>query len=352
MTGEPMGGGAFMTTVADEERDLKFRFIRFLIYQLDGLRPAYEKIPLGKGRFFDVLNQFDLTDVVFTTAVDDNADYRPPVNPPQDARAVAMSVKVILNGFPKAGLHLCEQMARLSLKPFLFENWIGSFGENSWSMEWKFVEKAIQFLDLQTMGTFVKGHIGWREDIIEAMERNRTGMVFIFRDLRDVACSIKRHVLQEKGQQWIHPGRVEFVDMGDPEAQLIAVLEGWNEFGGLIERWEQYAPWLETENVLPMPYEFMRLEPEAAYQLFIRYALGQAALPNGILPGLFQNDLDRHTTLTAKYMNDRERSPTYIKGKVGGWREEFTPRVREIFDDLGGSKWLVKLGYEQSEDWQ
>ena len=200
------------------------------------------------------------------------------------------------------------------------------------------------------MGTFVKSHTGYREEFIEVMGEQEIGMVFIFRDLRDVLCSTKRHLEQENGQHYIHPGRVLFNKLEGDEARLLALLEGFGPWGGLFERWEMYAPWLEQENVLPMPFEFMRLYPRQAVSLFIRYALGRSVLPNGWQIGLYDDDLERHVTFTIDQMKKTQLSATFIKGQVGSWKEEFTPRVKEAFKAKAGD-WLQRLGYEDSEDW-
>lgn len=56
-----------------------------------------------------------------------------------------------------------------------------------------------------------------------------------------------------------------------------------------------------------------------------------------------------------------DRSPTFRKGKAGGWREEFTPEAIQAFKEqderwaneygLEEGSWLVHLGYEQGMDW-
>ena len=45
-----------------------------------------------------------------------------------------------------------------------------------------------------------------------------------------------------------------------------------------------------------------------------------------------------------------QRSPTFHSGKIGGWREHFTPAHKQLFNQDAGDL-LVKLGYESSLDW-
>ena len=45
-----------------------------------------------------------------------------------------------------------------------------------------------------------------------------------------------------------------------------------------------------------------------------------------------------------------EHSPTFRRGKIGGWREEFSPENISIFKKVAGDL-LIHLGYEKNFDW-
>jgi hypothetical protein len=45
-----------------------------------------------------------------------------------------------------------------------------------------------------------------------------------------------------------------------------------------------------------------------------------------------------------------QRSPTFRSGKTGEWRKYFTEEQKKIFKDVAGDL-LVRLGYEQSNEW-
>ncbi|RMF47162.1 MAG: hypothetical protein D6755_05580, partial [Anaerolineae bacterium] len=47
---------------------------------------------------------------------------------------------------------------------------------------------------------------------------------------------------------------------------------------------------------------------------------------------------------------DPKKSPTFRKGKAGGWREHFTPSIKQLFKDVAGDL-LIALGYENDYDW-
>ena len=46
-----------------------------------------------------------------------------------------------------------------------------------------------------------------------------------------------------------------------------------------------------------------------------------------------------------------ELSKSFRKGVSGEWRNEFKPEHVEAFKETDANGWLVKLGYEENEDW-
>ena len=44
------------------------------------------------------------------------------------------------------------------------------------------------------------------------------------------------------------------------------------------------------------------------------------------------------------------KSHTFRSGKTGGWQEHFTEEHKKLFKDVTGDL-LVRLGYEENEDW-
>lgn len=348
-----IGSGVFMTTLLKRQGHMQWRMLRFLMEKVDD-NPvdSLSTIPLGNENVFPVCNTFDLAKISDLPAPPMTHDLRtPPIKPP-DHQAGALVSRLILNGFPKSGLHFAAQMVLPTLRPFMVVNWIGTFEHQGWSAEWRDTQRAVKVLEVMDGGSFVIGHVGYHEDIVTAMRDRNAGMVFIFRDLRDVVASIKRHLEKPHGQTWIHEGRRDYLDIEGDENRTLAIVEGFGEYAGVMERWAQYAPWLERHNVLPMPYEFMTYFPDAAYRLCLRFILGQATIPFNLVANLVEADVVDHGKTVIQFMENKNASPTYVQGKVGSWRGIFTPRVRAAFDATGGSEWLVRLGYERSVEWE
>jgi hypothetical protein len=47
---------------------------------------------------------------------------------------------------------------------------------------------------------------------------------------------------------------------------------------------------------------------------------------------------------------DPSRSPTFRRGQIGGWREEFTAEHKALFKEVAGDI-LIELGYERDHRW-
>jgi hypothetical protein len=264
----------------------------------------------------------------------------------------AWMTRIVLNGFPKSGLHLCEAMAAGIMEPFMIRNWVGVFSGNGWKGEFvqDNVVRTCALINYMNYGAYVKGHLGYHKLLHQILERAGTGMIFIFRDLRDVAVSQMYHILHEKDWQFLHQGRKTYQAMEDKEEVLRAIITGVDDYSGLFERWELYAPWLEVDGVLPMPFEFMRLASEEACETILRYLVGYASDRLGFHLILNKEDTQKQIERMMKYVGQPERSSTYRKGAVGDWREEFSPEIKKLFKAHAGD-WLIRLGYEKDNNW-
>ena len=61
--------------------------------------------------------------------------------------------------------------------------------------------------------------------------------------------------------------------------------------------------------------------------------------------------VDRETAIqTILEAIQPEKSPTFRKGKTGGWRNHFSDEHKQIFKDITGDL-LIELGYETDNDW-
>ena len=226
--------------------------------------------------------------------------------------------------------------------------WAGSFGWNAWSSEWLPLPSIIANLRSLSDGTWLKGHMGYDPTVEQYLYWHGVSMAFIYRDFRDVLVSQSYHVIDEDDTKFSHRNKDLYRAMGHEE-RLMACLCGVQQFSGLFDRWALYAPWLNVEWVCKLRYEDMMDKPEEVARDFLTYTWDRTA--EGYPEIQEQVDItDDYVAFVVENMQRKELSTTFRKGGSGGWREEFTPKVKDEFKKRGGD-WLIRLGYEKDDSW-
>lgn len=262
---------------------------------------------------------------------------------------VVRKPRIFLNGFPKAGLHLAVQMVHsMTSEAALHPAWTGCFTHNSWSTNWAPIEPVMAALRCLRDDTWLKGHMGYLPVYEQYLYWHGVSMAFIYRDPRDVLVSQSHHVVSTDQKRFFHPNKEIYKEM-DHESRLMACLCGVGDFAGLFDRWELYAPWLGVPWVFPLKYEDMMEQREETVRKFLQYVWDRTTwgLEQSFQPTAM---MDAITKATLGNMAMRLPGGTFRKGGSGGWREEFTPRVKDEFKQRAGD-WLVRLGYEENNDW-
>jgi len=267
----------------------------------------------------------------------------------------ALRPKYVLNGFPKSGLHLAELMLTPVVRPqpadgLFGDHWVGGFRGHAWTADWLPLRNITFRLSRLAAGRLVKGHIGHKPDLEQFLYLMGASVVFIYRDLRDVAISQTHHILNPDDHRFEHPDKSIFQDL-DFDGALSAVIEGLGPYPGVLDRWALYAPWLDAEWVLKLPFEMMREQPEQAAQQLLEYGLRRVSGAIGLEMRLDEAEYVRMAGLMAAAAGQRTLSPTFRKGQVGGWRDAFTETHKRLWKEHDTEGWLVRLGYEQDEEW-
>ena len=264
--------------------------------------------------------------------------------------------RLYLNGFPKAGLHLLEQMTQVLVEPSRIgqsgNEWLGTFMHRSWTNEHKDLRQFLWRLSCLRHGEYAKGHCGYWDEIERLMWYANIGQVFVYRDLRDVAVSVAHHVTSDNPQlAHEHKSLFQMMEFDDV---LMAVINGIGPYPGVIERWELYAPWLEVEWVLKVKYEELTIDPEAWAEIILHYAVANATrlletrIGSMVIPLDTERELVRRMVAAAQ---DTSKSITFRRGQPGEWREVFKPEHIAAFKQADAAGWLVRLGYEEKMDW-
>lgn len=252
-----------------------------------------------------------------------------------------------LNGFPKCGLHMLEQACSAFVEPVAKNNW---YGTNAW--EDHPVERRVAVMVRKMWavypGSYAKGHMGYAPAFPQLLYSMGVVVIFIYRDLRDVAVSTAHHVLkaspERDGSNLHHPKPELYQALPNFESVLIAVLEGLGEFPGLFDRWASYAGWLDQDWVLSVKYEDLRRRERATCKRIADHYLSYSQ-------DTFHN-YNHVIKAMVERIRQRDKSITYRKGggKSGGWQVAFTPKVKDCFKALDPG-WLGRLGYAKDNDW-
>lgn len=257
--------------------------------------------------------------------------------------------KVFINGFPKSGTHLTELMVTCLARPFTEKPWVGSFKGNSWLTEYQDMELMKQRFWCPTPDTYVKGHCGYTEEIGKMLYDFDFAVIFVCRDLRDVAVSQSYHVSLDD-ERLVHPDKEVYQKLKSHEEVLKAVITGIEGYPGLIERWETYAGWYDSPWALKLHFEHILENPRPTAELVVRYVYGRAAQAKGLRLTLDGDDVDRIIDAMLKMSKRTDLSVTFRKGTTRQWEKEFTPEIKDLFKERAGD-WLIKTGYEENNDW-
>lgn len=266
-------------------------------------------------------------------------------------------------GYPKAGLHLLVAMLQPFARPMPTRRYakagtmISSFAYHAWVNISHNVRYLTYALCQTRPGYYHYGHCGYTPEISHTLDYAGLAMVFIYRDLRDVAVSQTHHILDDmEGAK--HLDRAAYRRLGGFNEALSAVITGLqvddSEYGpvyypGVVERWELYAPWLDQEWVCSVCYRDARQRPEDTAQRIVEYGMGRLAQCMEVAPAKIDDEtMRRVVTAMVASGQDTSKSPTFRKGAVGGWRDVFTPEHVRLFKEADTGNWIEQLNFD---DW-
>lgn len=250
------------------------------------------------------------------------------------------------NSFPKSGTHLLLQalMGFAKIGPAVYSGlpaitmFHGFTGEQTPAAE---VARQIEGL---ASGDIGYGHVHADPELAAALGKDGVVSYFIYRDPRDVVVSHAYYVTHIWTSHVHHDYYAnQLTDFGQ---RLTASIQGRPEltdisFPGIHQRFAPYVGWLDHPATLAMRFEDFIREKQATLEAILAHAEGRG------FP--VRDGRDRALEQLERAI-DPENSPTFRSGKIGGWREHFTPAHKALFKDLAGEL-LVKLGYEADLSW-
>lgn len=266
--------------------------------------------------------------------------------------------RYLVNAMPKSGLHLITTMlgglcVEQPASHLYTDAWVGTFKAFSWSREWLPVPYTTYRLARLTPAHHMKGHVGHKTEIEAFMAYGGIGHVFIYRDLRDVAVSQAHHIMSRDEERHKHPDRVLYYMQGDGtfDDVLTAVIKGLGPYPGVLERWEDYAPWLDSKWALALRFEDVIADLRGTARQIIDYGLKHTIAPyRDVKLHVDEDKLEGALDDMVALANCKPLSPTYRSGKAGGWRKAFKPEHVELFKEFDTKGWIEELGYSWDDD--
>jgi hypothetical protein len=175
--------------------------------------------------------------------------------------------------------------------------------------------------------------------------------VFIYRDLRDVAVSQAHHIMNPDEVRFTHVAKKVYSYLGGFDEILAAVIEGMGPFAGICERWGEYNGWRHSECTLCVRYSDFIDDPKQVATDVLDHGIRKVEMLGRLAFRVDETLYNKAIENMVAIATNRSLSPTFRKGKVGGWEEEFTEAHKDLFKKHDTEGWLIKLGFEEDNDW-
>ncbi|MED1203464.1 sulfotransferase domain-containing protein [Heyndrickxia acidicola] len=239
------------------------------------------------------------------------------------------------NSIPKSGTHLVKQLL-LGIPGIQNDELKGLYGELSYNND------AVEWLTNLKTNEFLNGHIFFSDEWTELLNKCSLKQIFLYRDPRDVVVSmayfiptLPEHDLYElfTSSDMTHKKRIML---------LIQGIETHSQ-PDIGEWFDSFLKWSNHPSVLSLSFEeFVTSHSSclASTQEMARFITEDKLPPD---------ELEQLALIMMENLHPQS-SPTFRKGKIGGWKDEFTNELKEAFKLTAGDV-LISLGYEKDLNW-
>lgn len=265
---------------------------------------------------------------------------------------IADNEKVLLcNSFPKSGTHLLSQI--LTELPGI-NYWDDIISVQALTGVMNTVEHINNKFMSAPSNSMVKSHLMYDEKILEILNKRNCKSYFIYRDPRDVVLSHANWVMKEPkiflnsyysnnlktfNERVI--ASIKGIPLGTPIGSNVSLPSIVDDFA----RWEG---WLSDEDTLAIKFEDLVGSRGGGSD-----AIRLKTIVNICNHAGYSFTDSEVSQMFPTHKFDPEKSHTFKKGQkgaIGGWKDKFTPEIKECFKDTAGQL-LIDLGYEQDFDW-
>lgn len=257
---------------------------------------------------------------------------------------------IICNSYPKSGTHLLYQIL-YSLSEF--NKWddivsvqaLCGIMNTASHLRWK--------LGSAPNNSIVRSHLMNCQEIESILQEFDYKMIFIYRDLRDVAISHARWITKEP-RIFLHP---YYLQLNNFDLQLMSSIKGvpvgtplgsnisQPDIGQDFIRWKE---WINKPTALAVKFEDLVGERGGGCEKNRIETIKK--ITEYLKVNLSSKEINQN--FTSIDMNPEE-SHTYRKGgkgKLGGWEKVFKTEHKTAFKQVAGDL-LIELGYEKNLNW-
>lgn len=249
------------------------------------------------------------------------------------------------NSFPKSGTHLLTQVLQgfSHIGPAVDSGLPALVTFEGDSGRMRTLAEVQGDLRRLLPGDIAYGHLHAWPEVVDFLCQPGFVAYFILRDPRDVVVSHVFYVTEMEPRHVHHRYYAQELRTFSERlrASIAGIPDSATPLPDIRQRFLPYMGWLEHPQVLALRYEELLADRHAALGRVYDHAVQRG------FPARF--DRERALAILEAGLNPH-RSPTFRSGKAGGWREYFSPEIKRLFKDIAGDL-LVKLGYEQDNDW-
>lgn len=206
-------------------------------------------------------------------------------------------------------------------------------------------------------------HLPYSYAVESILVKNRVKVIFIHRDLRDVAVSMMYFIATTFTSHVLYPSFQRL--LADDAARLSAIINGvnfqkeWSDtvlanelyvacggghYPNIQEFWKPFMGWTQSDFVCQVTFEELATpsqERTAALLRIVDFLWGDLR-HLGVPKSLIVSNMEQNINPSL--------SPTFRSGRVGDWKSTFTDQHKRDFKRIAG-RTLIDFGYERDLNW-
>lgn len=253
--------------------------------------------------------------------------------------------KFFANSFPKSGTHLLTQVLQgfPRIGPAVDSGLPAIVQFEPVTGRERRTEEILDELRRLRSGDISYGHLHAAPEAIAFFTQEDVAAYFMLRDPRDVVISHVHYVTEMESNHIHHEYYNQELTNFDERLRtsIAGIPDPSIPFPDIFQRFEPYLGWLDHREVQSLHYEELMTDQEKTLGRILEHAVRSG----------FPEPSDRGDALHALAESiDPQRSPTFRRGQVGGWRNSFNSENKRLFKDVAGEL-LIRLGYERDHDW-